>query len=145
MPRLPTADVPQADNLRAVREVVEAVSLVGTAPAALEAHTGFSGRHIRYRLQSGRIWGFVTASKELTTLGRAFLATDAGSPAEMRLLRKAIRASAIVKLIVPDLLSSATFDLATVAERISAASELSPATAVRRAQVLRAWRRQVSP
>jgi hypothetical protein len=57
-----SVDIPQADDLATIRRVVEAASRVGPGMPELEVETGYSDRHIRYRIQAARTIGLLNAT-----------------------------------------------------------------------------------
>jgi hypothetical protein len=144
--KLKTSDVPQADSLPLVRRVLEAIAVSpGGAVKDLAERTGFSERHVRYRLQAARILGLLApdGGAELTPRAKRLLATAAGSPQEKKQLRSAVSDCDAVRLIAPNLLSLPDVDAKKLADEISRLSGLSPATAERRAVVLRSWHRDL--
>jgi hypothetical protein len=149
VPGLNSADVPLADSLPLFRAVIAAVaqSRVYSVKHLAEL-TGFSGRHVRYRLATARILGLLTATTDrcfvLSPAGRALLKTEPGSEGEKTAFRRAVARCPIVQEVAPDLLASPRVDIKLLGERISLASGLGAATAERRAVVLRAWQRDLS-
>jgi DNA-binding Lrp family transcriptional regulator len=144
--KLKTSDVPQADSLALVRRVLQAVATSPNAPVKqIAERTGFSERHVRYRMQAARVLGFLPPEGEsaLTSRARRLLATQPDSPDEKRQLAAAIRDCRSVRLIAPNLLDCDEVDVNKLAERIARLSGLSQATAERRAVVLKSWRRDV--
>lgn len=144
--RLKTADVPQADSLALVRRLLEAIAVSpGTAAKDLAEKTKFSERHVRYRLQAARILGFLQpgGEPELTPRAKRLLTTEVGSPEEKRQLASGINDCAEVQLIAPNLLTLPEVDVKKLSERIARLSGLAPATAERRAVVLKSWHRQL--
>lgn len=143
--KLRTIDIPQADSLSLVREVVHAVKRAPNAPVKVVAEaTGFHERHVRYRIATARALGFITPEDEGTTVtprGERLLATEVRSREERQAFRRAITACPAVKQLIPDLLSRDSVDLEALTTRIVACSDLSRSTAERRAVVLRAWHR----
>jgi len=143
-----TIDVPQADALATVRQVIEALSASSVvSTSTLVEKTGFSDRHVRYRVATARVLELITDGDKgptLTVRGRKLLRTRVGSASEKQQLRKAVENCRIVREIVPDLFSASRFNFDEIAKKIMARVGLSKATAERRAQVLRAWRRQLS-
>jgi hypothetical protein len=117
----------------------------GTAVKDLAEKTSFSERHVRYRLQAARILGFLKpeGEPELTPRSKRLLATDAGSPEEKKQLRNDVSDCPAVQLIAPNLLALPEVDVKKIGDRIARLSGLSPATAERRAVVLRSWHRQL--
>jgi len=144
--KLKTSDVPQADSLGLVRRLLEAIAVSPNAPVKhLAEQTGFSERHVRYRLQAARILGFLPAEGEtvVTLRAKKLLATAPDSPEEKKQLVAAVKDCESVKVIAPHLLDSDAVDVKKLGERIARLSGLSPATAERRAVVLRSWHRDL--
>lgn len=145
---LKTIDIPQADGLASVRRLLEAMATAeGTSTKQLSEMTGFSERHVRYRMATARILNFVADEAKkaaLTPRGQRLLRTTAGSPDEKRELRRAVADCPVVREIAPGLLGETAFEFDSVAKTIARKARLSQATAERRAQVLRAWRRQLT-
>lgn len=136
-------DVPQADSLETIRAIVEAVMRYGTDVSEISGRTEVSKRHVRYRLQAARILGLVDADRVLTSAGRNLLYARSGSEQERKILLGGLRASTIVRVLLPDLLSEKPFDVGTAASKIVASTGMALATAERRARVLRSWRRRL--
>ena len=106
--------------------------------------TGFSERHVRYRLQAARILGFVGEDDQtlvLTPTGRDLLRTAEGSAEEKEHFRRAVGSCSIIRELAPNLLVGPEINLEMTAKRIAVRSGLSQATADRRAVVLRAWQK----
>lgn len=144
--KLKTSDVPQADSLALVRRVLEAIAVSpSTAVKDVAEKTKFSERHVRYRLQAARILGFLQreGEPELTPRAKRLLATKTGSPEEKKQLVSAISHCASVQLIAPNLLTLPQVDVKKLGDRITRLSGLSPATAERRAVVLKSWHRDL--
>ena len=79
----------------------------------------------------------------VTALGERLLCTDPHSEAERAVFYDAIQGSAVIQLLVPELLSLVPPSTDTIAERLFAQSKLGRATALRRAGGLMSWRRYV--
>ena len=144
--KLKTADVPQADSLALVRRLLEAIAVSpSTAVRDLAEKTMFSERHVRYRLQAARILGFLKpeGEPELTPRAKRLLTTDVGSPEEKKQLASAVSDCPSVQLIAPNLLALPEVDVKKIGDRIARLSGLAPATAERRAVVLRSWHRDL--
>ena len=111
----------------------------------LAEQAAFSERHVRYRIQAARILGFLAPQgvPAITTRGKRLLATVVGTPEEKSELVMAVNDSESVRAIAPDLLVVPAVDVKTLGERIVRLSGLSPATAERRAVVLRSWHRDL--
>ncbi len=139
-------DIPQADSLDRVREVVRAVADGASDGEAVGRATGLSKRHVSYYLQAARVLGFLTLGTGrflLTDEGGRLLATTGRSVAEARVLRRAIEKSAVVKSLAPWLLDPSEPSLDKLQKAIRAVSKLAEATARRRARTLLAWRDRV--
>lgn len=128
-----------------VRRVVEAVNCGANNVREISLKTGFSERHVRYRLETARILGLLTDDFTITVAGQRLMCTVPSSGEEREVLSEAIGGSPIVTRLAPGLLDSGKIDSAKIAQRIEFLSGLSEATAQRRATVLRAWRRQLVP
>lgn len=142
-----SVDVPQADKLASVRVILEAFADGSRqSVSAVSERTGVSERHVRYRIATACALELVGRDGRrvvLTARGRKLLRTGPGSNREKQQLRQAVEGCVAVREIVPDLLSDNEFDYAAVTKKIMRISRLSEATAGRRAQVFRAWRRQL--
>jgi hypothetical protein len=143
-PRLKSADIPQAEDLTEVRELVSALLEVGTSTESLAAHTGFSDRHVCYRLHAAKVLGLIDDQRSLTDRGDRLLATPPGSPDERSALSDAVASCPVVRLVAPDLLTAPALDLSQVSAALTQAAGLSPSTAERRARILEAWRQQLA-
>src|SRR5215813_11871476 len=89
-------------------------------------------------------WLFAAGGEPtLTARAKRLLATDAGSPEEKKQLAAAVTDCPAVRLIAPNLLDADEVDVKKLADRIARLSGLSPATAERRAVVLRSWHRDL--
>ena len=142
--KIRSADVPQAESLSAIRRVVLAIRDGAESSAALVGATGFSDRHVRYRLQAARVLGLVTSKRGVTPRAIRLLATKPGSPSEREVWRRGVRASKTIRELAPRLLSNPQVDTEAIAKRIREKSGLAHSTAERRARVLRSWHRQLS-
>lgn len=140
-------DIPQANSLDRVREVVQAVKRGAVALPAIERDTNLSARHAGYYTQAARVLGVLRHDRNEWTVSEAglrLLATPTGSAAESMVLRQIIRDSAILHELTPDLLDEdKTPSLDELTVRIMKNSELALVTAQRRAQALLAWRERV--
>jgi hypothetical protein len=143
---LTTADVPQEDDLRKVRLVVDAVGQGLQDTLSIAQRSGVSRRHVGYALNAALVLGWVAEGAEqleATEQGKKLLKTAAGSAEERAAFKSAIEGSAALREVAPDLLAAASPTRAQLGERIVEATGLSKSTADRRAQALLAWRRQV--
>ncbi len=139
-------DIPQANALETVRQVVRAVDLGVTTRDAIADYTGFSVRHAGYRLHAARILGLVRPAGDevmLTPLGERLVATEPRSQLERSVFYDAIQSSAVIQLLVPDLLSLVPPESEVIADRLFKESKLSHSTSLRRAGGLLSWRRYV--
>lgn len=144
--KLKTSDVPQADSLALVRRLLQAVADKPDAAVKQWAEiTGFSERHVRYRLQAARVLGFLQDGNETVLNARAkrLLATSPASPEEKKQLVAAVNACEVIQQIAPNFLDSEQLDTKKLADRIARLSGLSLATAERRAGGLRSWHRSL--
>lgn len=137
-------DVPQANSLERVREVV---GVVGSARVpgleAVQKATGLSARHASYYLNAAATLGLikeVAGRWVLGDLGHELLATPKASDAESAVLRRAAELSSVLQAVAPDLLRTPRPSLEKLARRIREGSGLADATSRRRAQTLLAWR-----
>lgn len=145
-PRFESHQIPQADNLDDIRKVISGIA-GGATPAQISEQTEISSRHVSYALQAARTLGWLAAGEklEVTDLGRALLATPAGSLEERDAYRSAITESEVLKAIAPGLLVEATPSREELTAKIrKAAPDLSDETAKRRAQTLLSWRTRAS-
>ena len=144
---LRTIDVPQADSLQSVRAIVRAIADSGEISVKeLSQVTAVSERHVRYRMTTARLLNLVAVGDGgvlISERGRRLLDTNVGSPDERKQLRRAVEDCAIVRVVAAGLLTTEEFDFDGVAKMIVKRAGLSQATAERRAQVLRSWRRQL--
>lgn len=139
-------DVPQADNLKVVRTVLDALASGGTSPEDIAHTTGFSVRHVHYRLHAARVLDLVWFSHNFATLtvrGRELLSYPIGSGSEREHLAAAVRQSKIIKKLCPTLLDAKAPSAADLSRRLEQSTGLSKATATRRAHALLSWRRSL--
>ena len=146
--KLRSDEIPQADTLSTIRLLVDAIpKLESPSTKILAEATGFTLRHVQYRLSAARALGLVTSKDKglsLTARGTRLNATAIGSAEEKAELRRPVRACPAVKQIDPDLLSRKSIDKKELADRILRVSDLSRETAIRRADVLNAWHRDLT-
>jgi hypothetical protein len=139
-------DIPQANALETVRQVVHAVDLGVRRLDALADFSGYSIRHTGYRLHAARILGLVRLDGDeasITALGERLLCTDPHTEKERAVFYDAIASSAVIQLLVPDLLSLVPPNTESITERLFQETKLGKVTASRRAGGLLAWRRYV--
>ena len=143
---LDSACVPQADDLDKVRAVVDAVAAGARDSAEIASRTGFSTRHVEYRVRAAALLGLVrqgSVGMEVSPAGAALLRTRITSERERLLLLRAIDDSATLKSLAPDLNDEPPPSLEVLAERIEVATGLARSTAQRRASTLLTWRRRL--
>ncbi|WP_438025808.1 STAS-like domain-containing protein [Sorangium sp. So ce233] len=141
-----SVDVPQADDLANVRRVVEVVTDGPFPVEDIVTETGFSIRHVHYRLNAARVLGLVrliAGIALITNTGVRLVETTTGSEKERELLREAVASSTVLQRLAPRLLSSRPPDLIDITNRIMRLAKLSPSTAARRAGCLLSWRKQL--
>ncbi|MCA9527976.1 MAG: hypothetical protein KC549_16930 [Myxococcales bacterium] len=155
-----TLDIPQANDLDSVRAVVRAVAEDHASLVAVADFTGFSKRHARYRLHAARVLGLVALTADAsrpaapgldrpaevylpTALARRLLEAPLRSAAERGVYFDAINRSKALQAIAPDLLAASGPTVEALTDRLTELSDLSRATAERRAGTLLAWRRRV--
>lgn len=143
MTRLESTAVPQADDLDKVRAVVTAVGDGVIDPVAMAAHTGYSLRHVEYRLRAARSLGMVDGA-EVTAEGRTLLATARGSEEERLVYRTALARCIAFETLAPDLFDRTPPSRDELASRIVASTAMAESTARRRASTLLAWRRRLA-
>ena len=139
-------DIPQANALESVRLIVHSIDLGVRRVETLSDFTGYSVRHAGYRLHAARIIGLVSMDGDeahITALGERLLCTDPHSEAERAVFYDAIQSSAVIQLLVPELLSLVPPSTEAIADRLFSQSKLGRTTALRRASGLMSWRRYV--
>lgn len=149
---LPTAravnsvDVPQADDLRTVRRIVE-LAADGPIPITLALDgSSFSSRHFSYRANAARVLGLLeihAGVMMMTDRGRMLVDTLPGGAEEAAVLREAVAGSPVLQRVSRGLLSPKPPSLSELVTRIMRHTSLSHYTAERRAKCLLAWRRQL--
>lgn len=116
------------------------------ASGDIAAATGFSMRHVEYRLRAALLLGVLAKRDkgfELTLRGKALLATKQDSERERRTWLDIVNASTIVGTIAPDLFADAGPSRDDLAARIAQVADVSASTAARRAATLLSWRRRL--
>lgn len=140
-------DVPQADSLDTVRAVIDAIAAGATTKEDVAEITGYSIRHVHYRLHAARILGFaIMVGRNLvgpTDEAYVLYETRPGSAEELAVFERAIRASPIMRALAPDLLSRKPLLKSELSVRLERRAHLGRETAMRRAQALMAWRNHV--
>jgi hypothetical protein len=141
--RLRTGDIPQADRLVTVRQILNEMAHGNKTVADISGVTGVSPRHVQYRSQTARILRLIKLDGSVTPAGTALLETIQGSLEETRGWRRVISSCPTVRIVAPDLFDKEEIARTTLADRIQAVTDLSRATAERRAMVFSSWRRQL--
>lgn len=148
MPRrktFPGTSIPQRDQLRDVRRVVEVLAENPGAVADLASSTRLSQRHADYARHAARALGWLSDDDawSVTPSGKKLIAEAPGGLGERSRFRIAIEQSHVLRHIAPGLLGTTQPTKAELAARIQRfAPELAPSTAARRARALLAWREQ---
>lgn len=141
-----TLDIPQANDLDAVRAAVHAIKMGHRHHKQIAAFADFSRRHTQYRLNAARVLGLARPEGddwELTVTGEKLLETAVNSSAERLVFANAITNSPIMQIVAGDLLGKAPPTAETLTERLCELADLSRPTARRRANGLLRWRLRV--
>lgn len=138
-------DVPQKDDLAAIRAVVSAIGDGATSTHDVAAATKLQPRQVAYAVAAARTLGWISdePSPRLTSRGVALLEHELSSPGGREAIRTAVENSETVRAIAPNLLVSNKPAPATWARRIVTLTGSSSSVAQRRAGTLLAWRRQI--
>ncbi|MEM6791749.1 MAG: hypothetical protein AAF928_11175 [Myxococcota bacterium] len=166
-PEFDIVDIPQADDIDAVRAVVAAVEAGHTSRGAILAATGATERHMQYRVRAAVILGMVREGTSkgsteterggvhgahgdegrpglhATERGRAWLSHPPRSDAERSLLRAAVRGVAALRPIAAALFGPRAPRRQWLATQLRTTTLMAEATAVRRASTLLGWRRRL--
>lgn len=143
--RLQSGDIPQADRLATVRQVIREVSVGNMTVAGISQATGVTQRHVQYRTQTARILALIDSQNALMPLGRELLEFPEGTPEENAFWCRVISTCLTVKNLAPNLLGPEEIDRSKLASRIETATGLARKTAERRMTTLCSWRRQLIP
>jgi hypothetical protein len=139
-----TRDVPQANRLENVRQLVAAVRDGVQYPAALQHLLDVDQRHLAYYRQAAEILGVVEAREDgglaPTARGRELLATGEGSSEERRVFLEAIQSAPALKPL-SSFFNGEELSVQELATRLHAFTGLAEKTARRRAQALFQWRK----
>jgi|GEM_PF-1415254 len=141
-------DIPQADSLSRVRELVSTVQFGATDAQRLQRVMTLHPRHVGYHLHAARILNWLEKGADgwaVTAGGEKLLGTQPGTDGERTLFRSAIEASASLKIIAPGLLADTPPEQGALSVRIQEEAGIAPATARRRASTLLRWRTQSLP
>ncbi len=140
-----SGDIPQADNLDSVKKVVEVVNNGLITQKEISLATGYSPRHVQYKIATAVILGFLEKLEtiKVTQMGKAWLQKKVASNEESVFLKKCIEQTKVYQLIARDLFDSARPDKEILAKRIMDYGNLSESTALRRASTLIAWSNRI--
>ena len=141
--KLRPVDVPQANDLRKIRAVVQALANGMLTKQAVGEATDLSERHVNYHLHAARILGWLSDQDEVTAAGHELLASPVASSMEHRLIVQAIESSPILERLVPHFLEGDPPSRSNLARHVRKEAGLAAATADRRAATLLAWRTQL--
>lgn len=141
-----TLDVPQADRLANVRQLVAAVRDGIEHAATLLDLLDVDRRHFLYYRQAAVILDVVEfnarGALRVTSLGQRLLATADGSREERQVFAEAIAGARALRPFA-SFFTGEPLDLATLTHRLEVLTGLSRTTAERRAHTLIKWRRYV--
>jgi predicted ATPase len=141
-------DVPQADSLSRIRELVQTVQFGATDTARLQKVMTLHPRHVGYHLHAARVLGWLCKDDEewaVAPLGAELVKTAPGSQEERAIYRKSIEASEYLQKIAGNLLADEEPEQDLLSLKIQEVAGIAPATARRRASTLLRWRTQSLP
>ncbi len=141
-------DIPQADSLGRVRELVQAVQFGAADAARLQKVMTLHPRHVGYHLHAARILGWLDRQDEalsITPRGEALLETGINTDEERAIFRQCIAQSTSIQAVAADLLDETSPEQDALQARIEEVAGIAPATARRRASTLLRWRSQALP
>ena len=140
-----TVDVPQANRLSNIRELVQAVRDDINNVSALGELLGVDQRHFAYYRQAAVILDFLRLEADevsLTARGQSLVATPEGSESERNCFRQAILDAPSLKPF-SSFFESAEISVDELTHRLGVLTGLSHSTAKRRAQTLIQWRKYI--
>jgi hypothetical protein len=143
---LTSAEVPQADDLDKVRAVVVVATRGPMTTGDIAAETGYSVRHVEYRLRAAQLLGLLDKQKDgfaLSARGRTLLDTRPTSERERVTWRHIVEESPLLSALAPDLFATVAPTRDQLADRMLDATAISRSTALRRAGALLSWRRRL--
>lgn len=129
-----------------LRRLVEGVGSGNLTTAELEEYTGLSPRHVRYYVLAAQTLGWLLeeeSAPKLTDNGRQLLRYGEGSLNEAIEIAAAVGSSTIILNVAGKYLSQKRINIDQLTRRICNRSDLSTATARRRASCLLSWRTQL--
>ena len=141
-------DVPQADSLSRIRELVQTVQFGATDTARLQKVMTLHPRHVGYHLHAARVLGWLVKDGDgwtVAALGAELVQTAPGSQEERAVYRKSIEKSDYLQQIAPNLLADEEPEQDLLSLKIQDVAGIAPATARRRASTLLRWRTQSLP
>ena len=141
-------DIPQADSLSRIRELVQTIHFGASDTASLQKVMSLHPRHVGYHLHAARVLLWIEKVDNewtVTDLGSELLGTAAGSKEEGAVFRKSITGSEYLLAIAPNLLEENEPEQDLLSLRIQEVAGIAPATARRRASTLLRWRTQSLP
>ena len=145
MKRIRTTDIPQANTLRLVGELVALMDAGIHDDVKLSAQIGIVPREIDYYRHAARILGFVSPESDgfvITDRGQAYL--QAKRPTDkFVLLREAVREAQVFKELL-HLYSGAELSKSATVEFLRSETDLTGSTLGRRANTIMAWLKAVS-
>ncbi len=141
------SDVPQKEDLGAVRSVVEAVAKGARTTQGIAEETGIRGRHVNYAVLAAKTLGWLEREgvMQVTSDGLALLGTTPGTAGERLQIRLALEQSRVLAELAPGLLGPSPPTRAAIVSRIQRkVPSLSPGVADRRAGTILSWLRQAT-
>lgn len=137
-----TSDIPQAADLKKIRNVLFAYAQSKGEPNEIGHITGYSLRHIRYRIKANEILGFIKDGVVVES-GIELLGIESGSMEEREYILERIIETNVFQTIVPDLFELSAPSTSVITRRIVEMSGLKESTASSRASCLLSWREYV--
>ena len=134
-----STEIPQVSSLADVRTLVAPLVEGPATLHTLRSRAGLKPRAAGYRMNAARTFGWVVPHQDalvLTPLGHALMRTSIGSEDERAAFIEAFRESRALRRLDEDLRGPTPPSEARLSERIVALTDLSKATADRRAQDL---------
>jgi len=116
--------------------------------SAVQEMTGYTERHMQYRVRAAVILGLLEEKGDrlaLTPRGRAILDRPARSDEERALLRRSVASVEALAGIAPRLFAPRPPKRPWIAKRLAATTLMAQSTALRRATTLLCWRRRLMP
>jgi hypothetical protein len=137
-------DIPQANQLGKVRQLVEVCQRGKVTPTRLRTALGLDQRHLSYYRRAAEVLGFVSrladGAVQVTLFGGELCKTAQGSEEERAVVGNAVAQATSLSAFLEYLLGSESLTLSALSARITLVSGLGSSTAIRRAQCLERWR-----